>query len=353
MTQKTEAQPEAGIDPTMDAALSWLFELQAAPQDDARAADFARWRAADPAHAAAFDAVAAAWALPEMDLVAAGLRSAAAPGPDEATRAALAARPGRRPARPATPAAPRRKRRALALGGLAAAALLLAIGLPQLPRLSLLWRADYRTATGAEQSVILPDGSRMVLNTDSAVALDFAAGRREVALLRGEAYFDVRHDPAHPFRVTAAHAEVEVRGTAFAVRTEADADSVLLARGRVEVTLLPGAAGAGTAPHAALAPGEAIRAGAAALSPVRPADPATELAWLEGRLVFTDRPLADLLQEIGRYYRPAVLLADPRLGAVRLSGSYRLDDPARVIRSLAIAAGGHATRLPGGVIILN
>lgn len=335
--QPRAARPDqdavAQSDPALDAALDWLFTLEARPDDADLRADFDRWRAADPAHAAAFDQVAQAWHLPEMDMVAHSIRAAEQ---EKAPVAQIVTLP------------PRSRRIWPRVAGLAAAIALLAIGLQQYPMLMLRWQADYITAAGAQQQIDLPDGSRMVLNTDSAVALDFAGEDRAVRLLRGEAYFDVKHDPAHPFRVTGAHAEVVVKGTAFSVRTGKAEDSVVLERGHVEVARLPLRDRV-----AELEPGQSIHATPQDLSAVTPADPEAELAWLRGRLVFADRPLAGVLDEIGRYYGPAVVLANGALGQVRVSGSYRLEDPERVIRSLAAAAGGSVTRLPGGMLILR
>ncbi len=87
-----------------------------------------------------------------------------------------------------------------------------AAGWWQYPRLMIAWEADYTTATGAQSMIPLPDGSTMVLNTASAVSLDFENGRRRVRLLRGEAFFDVRHDPAHPFTVAAQFGRSRSRG---------------------------------------------------------------------------------------------------------------------------------------------
>nr|WP_183857587.1 FecR domain-containing protein [Prosthecomicrobium pneumaticum] len=316
----------------MDAALDWLFTLQAAPDDAASRAAFEAWRGADPARAQAFSAVAGAWDLPEMDIAAAALAKATTAPRAGRVRSVVSA------------AATRRRRLALA----AAAVLLLAVGLHQAPGLILRWRADYLTQTGARAAFTLPDGSRMTLNTASAAALDFEAGRRAVTLLAGEAYFDVLPDPQRPFVVVSAFSEVEVKGTAFSVRKGEAQDTVLLARGHVEV-----ARRSAPADRAALDAGEAIDVSATAFSPLRAADAERALAWLDGRIVFADQPFGAVLEEIGRYYPHTILVTDGALERVAISGNYRLDAPERTIRSLATAAGASVTRLPGGVLILR
>ncbi len=83
------------------------------------------------------------------------------------------------------------------------------------PGLWLRWQADALTGAGEMLVVTLPDGSRADLNSGTALAYDFAEGRRHVTLLQGEAWLDVIHDPAHPFTVDAGATEVTVKGTAF------------------------------------------------------------------------------------------------------------------------------------------
>lgn len=322
-------------DPVMDAALNWLFMLQASPDDAALRAEFDAWHRANPLHAETFTKVSDAWELPEMDMVAADIATRTTPvSQQSATVIPLSVRP---------------KRRAFWQVAMAAAAVvLLTLGLQQAPQLMLQWRADYSTVAGANQESMLPDGSRMVLGTASAVAVDFDGGRRNVTVLKGEAYFDVVHDAAHPFKVAGHFSEVEVKGTAFSVRTDDTGDTVVLQRGLVNVARLDD-----RSDTASLEPGDSITASATKLSAVKKADAATSFAWLEGRIVFKDQPFGQVLNEVERYYASPVVVANSKLNDMKVNGSYRLDDPERVIRSLATATGASVTRLPGGILILR
>lgn len=332
--QGDEEQGFVHPDPATDAALNWLFTLQAAPDDSRLRAEFEAWRGADAAHARAFSKVAAAWELPEMDIVA-GQVARGEHGNRSLDNVALISRP------------PKRSNWGRAVIAAAAAAVI-AICVQQYPALMLRWQADYITATGARDEIRLPDGSRMVLNTASAVALDFEGGKRGVTLLQGEAFFDVVPDPSRSFTVASAFSEVEVKGTAFSVRTGDEQDIVVLERGHVDVERI-----AARSDMASLEPGESITATAARLSAVTKTDTVTALAWLEGRVVFEDRPFGDVLQEVGRYYGGSIIVANSRLGQVRINGNYRLDNPERAVRSLATAAGASVTQLPGGILILR
>ena len=321
-------------DPAMDAALNWLFTLQAAPENQQIRAEFETWRRAEAAHAEAFAVVADAWVLPDMDTVAGEF-----------------AQRTQYPARAAGNVVqlPRSKRRSWAKAAMgAAAAVLIAVGVQQYPALKLRWQADYLTVAGARQEVILPEGSRMILNTASAVALDFEGTKRSVTLLQGEAYFDVAPDASRPFTVASAFSEVKVKGTAFSVRSEDRQDTVILERGLVEVSRLPN-----RDQTAWLKPGERVVATETSLSAVEQADPSTSLAWLRGQLIFEDKPFDQVLGEVARYYGHSIIVANDQLAQIKINGNYRLDDPERAVRSLATAAGASVTRIPGGILILR
>ncbi|MCV3208010.1 FecR domain-containing protein [Mesorhizobium sp. YC-39] len=231
---------------------------------------------------------------------------------------------------------------------MAAALAVVAIGAVQLPGLMLRWQADYMTAAGDFRQISLPDGSVMMLNTASAAAVDFDNGRRGVRLLEGEAFFKVVPDPAHPFLVSAAFSHVQVTGTAFAVRTGSQIDTVTLERGHVEVSRLNDAAD-----MASLDPGEMVEVTSDALSPVRTVDAQSALAWVGGRIVFRNDLLSAAVRDLARYYPEPIFVLSSRVGNIRVTGNYRLDDPEGAIRNLAEAAGAKVSRLPGGVLILR
>jgi transmembrane sensor len=313
-------------------ALEWLARSQNAPLELAEQQRFKEWLLRSPRHREEFSYLESMWENPELRRAAEGM-SAAARGSINRRRLLSSAR----------------HPHAWSLRGVAAAAvLMIAIGVWQYPTLMLRWRADYITATGGRAQVSLPDGSTMLLNTASAVSIDFKSGQRLVTLLEGEAFFDVRHDPAHPFRVAGHFGETEVKGTAFAIRTEGDQDTVVLERGRVEVSRL-----SDSGDHVELHPGEMVTANAKALSAVAKRDPLEMLAWREGRIIFENQRLARVLNELRRYYDGIVIVADRRVGDLVVTGNYRLDDVPGAIRTLADAAGATMNRLPGGIILLR
>lgn len=227
-----------------------------------------------------------------------------------------------------------------------AAGLVLALAIYQAPEMLLRWQADYLTETGEQQEIRLPDGSTMMLNTASAAAIDFENGRRHVRLLRGEAYFDVRHDETHPFTVSGAYSDTHDLGTVFLVRRDNGKDTVILREGLIAVRRLEG-----EGRNVTLQPGQEIDATEQRLSAVSAANLDQSFAWTDGLLIFRNEKFATALQELERYFSGKVIVAESKLNRVTVSGNYRIDDPEAAIRTLAEAAGANVTRLPGLIIL--
>lgn len=318
-------------DPVTDQALDWFIRLQE-ERDAGTLTEFEAWRCSDPRHDRAYARLSEMHGMPALKR--ATEKDAARLGLD-ATAPVISFEERRRPTT---------RYWMSALSGIAAV-LLLFVGWQQAPGILLRWQSDYMTATGQRNTITLPDGSTATLNTSTAITVDFENGRRKVSLLEGEAYFDVRHDPAHPFVVAGTFAEVEVKGTAFAVRTDGEEDTVVLERGSVEVSRQDS--------HALLTPGQMIVARASGLSGVTGADIDQSLAWRDGRIVFRDRPFQEALGDLERYFNGRVMLMTNRASGRLVSGHYRIEDSDAAIRTLARSAGVEVTRLPGGILILR
>lgn len=320
-------------DAVMDEALNWLVRLEAGGfVEPAEKARFETWLDVAPAHRMAWEEVKSVWAAPET-LVAAqhlDMHIGSQPIPLRKTVKTPQIRWGRQ--------------------ALAAAACFVAI----VGATYLVWHAmprmlaDYTTEAGERREITLPDGSRMILNTDSAATLAFSEGKRGVRLIEGEAWFDVVHDAAKPFHVTGHYSDVEVKGTAFAVKVEGDADTVSLQRGAVDAVHDKKAI---AVVH--LVPGEMVTASKDAMSAVRTFDADQQLGWLQGRVVIDAKPLGAALAEVGRYFDGRIMVLNRDLIDVTVSGDYRTDRAEAAITSLAAAAGGKITRLPGGYIIIR
>ena len=182
----------------------------------------------------------------------------------------------------------------------------------------------YRTAVGQRSSLMLTDGSVVELNTASVIQVDFTEGRREVRLLRGQALFDVAHDSRRPFVVEAAGKRVTALGTRFDVRLESNEMRVTLIEGSVSVERADGSAAAQADPAPVrLRPGEQLIALADQPFVVQAANVEHAVSWQSGRVVFSDEPLAEVIEEINRYSERKVVLGDSSLAGLRVSGVFR------------------------------
>lgn len=316
----TDRETEPPLDPTTAEALDWFLRLQdpALTQDERDA--FTAWRA-EPAQAAAFDRIAALWGAPELTLT-------------------LQRQEVRKPAT-------RPRRVWLRAAAAMAASVLIMAGAAQIGGLLPPLGADYVTAKGERRELRLADGSTLWLNSGSAVAVAMETGQRHVRLLRGEAYFDVAPDPARPFRVEARHATVQVVGTAFSVETGGALDRVTVERGQVAVST------DGQTGWVQLRADQSVEVTALGTGPAEAVATEALLAWRQGRIRFDQRPLGEVLANLGRYYGGQILIGDPRLAERAISGDYRLDDPAAIVASLAQAVGAEVTPLPGGTLLMR
>ncbi len=193
-------------------------------------------------------------------------------------------------------------------------------------------RPDYVTGRGQKSIVDLPDGTRVTLDADSAVDVAFADGRRDVRLLNGRAFFDVAHDRSHPFAVQAGERTVTALGTQFDVRLTPGLVRVVLAEGGVEVASTPGGP---AVPPVRLAPGQAFSAQAGAPGKVAPVDLDEALAWKQGVVEFRDQPLSEAVRRLNRYTRAQIVIKDPKVAALRVTGVFKTGDIKRFGRAVS------------------
>lgn len=202
----------------------------------------------------------------------------------------------------------------------------------------------YRTQVGENRTIALSDGSRITLNT--ATHLHTASTTARHAWLDGgEAYFDVAHDPAHPFVVEAGADRITVLGTRFSVRREGGQTHVLVAEGHVRVGT------AGTTVD--LWPNqEAVVKGTAIVRTQGDAlHTDSRLAWREGRLVFDGATLAQAAAEFNRYNRRQLVIADAQAGAMTIGGSFAPTNLDGFVRLLEQGFALHARRDGDRIIV--
>ncbi|HVZ30647.1 MAG TPA: FecR domain-containing protein [Asticcacaulis sp.] len=290
-------------------AATWVVRLNSDQVIGSEHDAFRSWLEADPAHAIAYAEHVALFA---------GLKSLS--DDDEARDVLL----------PAPPAMPPLNRRNLLIGGTGlAASAVVATGL-----ITSLMDKTFKTEPGEQKHVRLSDGSSIVVNTDSKLRVHFETHERRIFLDRGQAFFQVAKDKLRPFRVFVGSDEVRALGTAFDVRRIGDRAHVTLEEGRVAIYSAGGAQvvrpvtlQAAVRPVVVLEPGE--RAVLSRSAPVRieKANLESVGAWRYGRLILDSTPLGDTVADLNRYGGPQIVLSDPTLADIKISGVFHTGDP--------------------------
>lgn len=293
--------------PIDDEALRWFVRSRAGDFSPAERQRRDAWLAADPAHQAAYDALATTWN--QFDDIAALL--------PEQVRAIP------RPAPLRLAVAPRRLPRLLPFGGaLVAAAALAFIFL--MPREEVLHTVE--TQPGQHRQLAFADGTRLSLDADSVARVSDNLPPR-IELLRGQLYLDVNHASSGRLEVRAGTTRIRDIGTRFTVSLRNGQGRVAVAEGQVEVKdaqrLLMLFAGRG----ADFGPQGIVGERAIADADIAP--------WRNGQWRFAATPLTELADELARQQRIRLDIPDPKVAALTVSGSFPISEPDRVLWAVA------------------
>ncbi|HEX4242398.1 MAG TPA: FecR domain-containing protein [Steroidobacteraceae bacterium] len=317
-------------------ASEWFIEFRAGDVTGEARSRFIEWLRRSPEHIQAYLEVSGAWSeLPSADphgrfdipaLIARARNEA-----DVVALSPQSARPGAR-ARPPHTAEPRTLRSFLRRPAAAAAVVALLASITAL----CIWigrdtARSYSTGIGEQRTIQLVDGSTVELNALSKVEVRLTAQRRDVALIEGQALFRVAKDKQRPFVVSAGDAEVRAVGTEFDVYRKRTETVVTVVEGRVET--YPESDGAG-ALAILLSAGEQLTVVPHTVTKPRRADTAAATAWVQKRLIFEEMPLSEVAEEFNRYNRRPLVIDDPDLKTLRISGVYSSTDPASLINFL-------------------
>jgi transmembrane sensor len=177
---------------------------------------------------------------------------------------------------------------------------------------------EFRTPIGEVRPEVLADGTRIDLNTATDIRAKVSRTSRTVWLGAGEAYFDVAHDPSHPFVIVAGSRRITVLGTKFSVRRDGDRVEVAVTEGRVRVEPADKSAGA-----TVLIRGDSLLAEGAStlLLPRSPKRVEDDMGWRQGRLIFDQVTLADAAAEFNRYNQKKLIISGS-VASTRIGGSF-------------------------------
>lgn len=335
-THGSTFKPEAAAE-----AAAWFAEFRAEDVTPGTRAHFDEWLRQSPQHIQAYLEVAAGWAeLPTADpegrIDAQAMVARARASHDEnvvslprADRSALR---------------PRRRTRVRALAASLALISILSGGV------AWVWLHDadtYSTGIGEQRTLVLADGSTVILDALTTVRVRFSATARALELVRGQAYFHDTYDPRRPFVVRSDEATIRAIGTQFDVHRQQDGMVVTVVEGKVAVAEHPWGSdpGAGLssimndrAPlrpvrlsHVLVSAGEQVTLTAQLIRKPEPVDVSAATAWVQKRLVFDDTPLQAVATQFNLYSSRRLVIVDPALRSVGISGIYSSADPVSLI----------------------
>jgi transmembrane sensor len=293
-----------------ECAVEWLMELQCGEVAPQRVEEWRGWRAAHPDHERAWR---------RIESVRGKLTAVSSPLGNALARATLT-----------QPDSTQRRRVVRALTVLVSAGAAAWSAGEYMPVRE--WAADYRTGMGERSTVVLTDGTRVLLNTDTALDVRFSQTERRVKLIAGEILLTTHEDartPSRPFLVETAQGTARALGTEYSVRQEGARTAIGVFKGAVEIrprrnadrryVLKAGYRASYTAQ-------DVMEAGAAIDD---------QIAWKEGFIVARSMQLGDFIAELGRYSREP-LSCDPSVAARRVSGSFPLADTHKVLEALSV-----------------
>jgi len=206
--------------------------------------------------------------------------------------------------------------------------------------------ADYRSTTGNQQKIVLADGSSVLLNTDTAISVDYTESARRLTLHGGEAWFIVTPDSDRPFEVATEYGIVRALGTAFDVKNTEDAVSVTVYQHAVSVQLDSGEK------LARLPEGATVKFDRTIQDLNKAADLIATAAWHEQRMVFRDRKLKDVVKELNRYRKGRIVITDNALNDIPLSGTFDTNSPDEALVMIRESLGLAEYRITSRLVFL-
>lgn len=191
--------------------------------------------------------------------------------------------------------------------------------------------SEYATEVGKQRHLDLPDGSTLLLDTNTRVQVSYERTRRHVTLLRGRIQASVAHDENRPFVVTSGIGSIRALGTVFQVKQQNDGTSVALLEGRVIVST----DSSSLRDAVELRPMQQLTYDTTGkLESPGSIEPDDAESWTQGRLVFKEERLEDLIAEFNRYSNDQLVLSRSELGDIKVSGAFNASDQPALLSAL-------------------
>jgi transmembrane sensor len=334
-------------------AAEWLIRLDAdTPPSEEELKTLGEWLHRSPAHREELESIAALWGRMNV------LTELAVP-------LGNASRPGTRSRVPW-------RRAGVLVASIAAVAAVVAILIARGPAADPLLETNglYATAVGQQTTKGLADGSRIMLNTNSQIKVEYGDRYRRVYLLQGEALFTVAKNAERPFRVYAGNGLIEAVGTAFSVYLRGAEVDVAVTEGRVSLASIESPANQ-SAQHQGMQPLGLLSAGQVAtirssladpaagsasvleeFEPIPPQQLAQRLAWSEGVLMFSGETLENVVKELGRYTTVSIEIPDETIRSMRVGGRFPVGETETMLSALETNFNLRVIRLSHNRVVL-
>ncbi|TQV84099.1 FecR family protein [Exilibacterium tricleocarpae] len=313
-------EQELPYESLLDEATAWVVRLRSDRVSPADKRRFSQWLNLSRHHEQAFDEVAETWET---------LGAAAYLSLDTGTVAQK------------SPASFFEFRWFTNLGGLpagiamatVAALVVLAYSLSTIAPETTTYTNTFATATGQQRAVTLPDGSVVQLNTKSTIEVIYTDQQRKLALLSGEAYFEVAPNKQRPFIVSVHQGTVEAVGTAFNIYVKDKETVVSVTEGVVNVREKRDASSP-TPRSTRVAVAQQVSLDKRGIGQVAGSNLEKAVAWRQNTLIFDDMLLPDAIAELNRYLQEPVVAEDASLAKLRVSGTFSLEAPEATLQAL-------------------
>jgi transmembrane sensor len=206
--------------------------------------------------------------------------------------------------------------------------------------------ADQKTAVGEHKEIVLADGSKVEVDSDTAFDIDVSQSKRELTLFTGQIFVTVTPDKARPFTVRAGDGVARALGTAFGVRQDRDGTQVVVTESTVRVS--GAASGRSVDVHAGQQVDYSPQRG---LGEPKRADLRVLTAWRSGQMIFEGRPLGDVVAEMSRYRWGTIVFADASLKQLLVTGIFDTNDTDGLLNAIATVLPVKIDRVPGVTLI--
>lgn len=206
--------------------------------------------------------------------------------------------------------------------------------------------AKYRTATGEQRHLTLPDGVAISMNTRTSIATrPVDRTQTRIELIAGEAIIDTPQTTSSPFTVVAGNGRVVATDARFDIWRDARSVCVTCLAGQLTVYRQKA--------RLMLFPDQQVLYSEGELGRAVTVDPSVVTSWLSGVVIFRLTPVSQVIEVINRYRPGKIILTNAALGRRFMNARFRIQDIARTVAQIEQVFGAHVTNLPGGVILIG